>query len=88
MKPLATLLMTLAMAAASQAAEIGFIEDFSLADDRSQTVGGNHEAELGGRPVELVVHIKDHLWLNEREGEEGDEVDDHQRPENIEGPGE
>ena len=35
MKQLATILMTLAMAAASRAGEIGYLEDFALADDRS-----------------------------------------------------
>ncbi|MHC4404176.1 MAG: hypothetical protein ACYTG0_31365 [Planctomycetota bacterium] len=52
MKRLVTILLTLAVAAASRAGEIGYIEDFSLAEDRSLPLG------------QLIPGTEDHFYYH------------------------
>ena len=71
MKRMATILLTLAVAAASPAAEIGYIEDFSLAEDRSVPLG------------QLIPGTEDHFYCHalhlQNNGQYG-EVDELLKP--------
>jgi len=71
MKRLATILLTLAVAAPSMAGEIGYIEDFSLAEDRSVPLG------------QLIPGTEDHFYyhaLHLQNNGQYDKVDELLKP--------
>jgi len=56
----------------------------ALAEHHRQSVDGNHDAKLDRCPARVLIKVEDHLWLDEGESEDTDEIQEQQSTEDVE----